>query len=628
MANSVVYILSVFVCAHSFRALYPTIPLRRPLSQSPKLQPRPLLRTELHFKEKDEPIVVGRNKTAVSAFADFDFDNPFPMDEKAGAFNMTNLMKSVGTFRELATPYFTESENGRTAILTVLGLTLLNSGVSVLFSYVGRDFMSSLNSKDTAEFGVMLQKYAAVLIGCVPVSVIYRYQREKLCLNWREWMTTRVLNLYKRNRVYYNIERSPSSTLIDNPDQRITEDIRSFTTFSLTILITLTRSVIDLLSYSAILYSIKPDLFLVIVGYSIFGTVVTSAIGGKLVPLNFNQLQREANLRYSLVRIRENAESIAFYGGEELEIKGVVERLEGVVENAMAVITQSRNLEFFTTSYSYLIQILPVSAVAPLYFAGTIPLGVVTQTTGAFNHILNDLSIVVNSFEGLSAFSAGVERLGEFLEAIRNFDGERVDDEGSIMSFEDVSGEKNEADKAVKKTGEREIVNVSGNKIATTTDSLSPAVIFSCDDLTIKTPDLQRTLVSGLTVKLKPSSNLLIVGSSGSGKSSLLRTIAGLWDGGSGSISRPKLNEVFFLPQKPYCTVGSLRDNLLYPCIISEDMVCDYADDDKLLRVLDEVGLHDLAARCAQEGVDRQDGLNTVKDWTNILSLGEQQRLR
>lgn len=317
----------------------------------------------------------------------------------------------------MSLPYFTSTRQGKVAFATVIALTLLNSGVSVAFSYVGRDFYSALSSKDPEQFNEMLLKFSAALTLGVPVSVFYRYQREKLSLEWREWMTTRVLDLYFSNGVYYGVERGG---MVDNPDQRIAEDVKSFTAFSLTLFITAVTSVIDLASFSAILYSIKPSLFLDIFAYALFGTVSTSYIGRRLGGLNFEQLKKEADFRYALVRVRENAEGIAFYEGEDTEGGEVGDRLGRVVENTGDVIKAQRNLEFFTTAYRYLIQVLPVSVVAPLFFAGTIPLGVVTQSTSAFNHILSDLSVIVNQFESLSLFSAGIGRLKEFLDEVRD----------------------------------------------------------------------------------------------------------------------------------------------------------------------------------------------------------------
>jgi ABC-type uncharacterized transport system fused permease/ATPase subunit len=237
-----------------------------------------------------------------------------------------------------------------------------------------------------------------------PIVTLYRFQREQLAVSWREWMTERTLKLYSSSRVYYALERSRQ---IDNPDQRICEDVRTFTGFSLQLFITIVTSIIDLASFSFILFSIQPQLFVSIFGYAVFGTVVTTLLGQQLVALNFARLQKEADFRYALVRLRDNAESIAFYAGEDLEGKTIEGRFQNVVNNTRKINVAQRNLEFFTNAYRYLIQILPVSVVAPQYFAGSIELGVISQSVGAFNHILSDLSIIVNQFESLSAFSAG-----------------------------------------------------------------------------------------------------------------------------------------------------------------------------------------------------------------------------
>jgi ABC-type uncharacterized transport system fused permease/ATPase subunit len=195
----------------------------------------------------------------------------------------------------------------------------------------------------------MMTKFGAALVVGAPVAVVYRFQREQLAVHWREWMTDRTLQLYNSNRVYYALERDifgssaeesdgengitqkgDASTLIDNPDQRITEDVRTFTAFSLQLFIELARSLIDLVSFSFILYSIQPQLFATIIGYATFGTVTTTLLGRSLLPLNFRKLRTEADLRYLLVRQRENAESIAFYGGEDVEGKEVTSRLRKV----------------------------------------------------------------------------------------------------------------------------------------------------------------------------------------------------------------------------------------------------------------------------------------------------------
>jgi putative ATP-binding cassette transporter len=585
-------------------------------------------------------------------------DKNNPHNEK---FDWNTAGKQFKLFLEMAGPYYKESVEARYLLAGVLALTLMNSGISVLFSYLGKDFWNALSTKDVEGFTQILQKYVGALLVGAPVITAYRYQREQLSVHWREWMTVRTFQLYTQNRVYYSLERS---TAIDNPDQRIAEDVDSFTSYSLTLLITILTSLIDLGSFSLILWNIYPQLYFALIGYAVFGTLVTTTIGSNLVGLNFSQLQREADLRYALVRLRDNSESIAFYAGEDIEGRAVEQRVDKVMGNKRDLNAAKRNLEFFTNAYRYMVQIIPVAVVAPKYFAGDIGLGVISQSAGAFNHILNDLSIIVNQFESLSTFSAGVDRLSTFYEAMRDVDTKRGDDFQLLQmgpkneTTTDANGETTWAMQSSVELQAAHSITLhdleSRSAMAMTGangqqhDDHSNKMILSMDHLELCTPDQKRILISDLCMNLYEGENLLIVGNSGAGKSSLLRAIAGLWTVGSGSISRPASDEVYFLPQRPYCTVGTLRDQLLYPSldafseIASEDDAAattkghavqtskshrlkESITDDDLLEVLEKVDLLDVAAR-AGDG-DPVKGLQSVLDWSNMLSLGEQQRL-
>lgn len=365
-----------------------------------------------------------------------------------------------------------------------------------------------------------------------------------------------------------------------------------------------------------------------------------------LLPLNFDKLRREADLRYLLVRIRENAESIAFYGGEDVEGRGVASRLSRVVDNRREINAAERDLELFTRTYRNLVRVLPIAVVAPRYFAGAVPLGTVTQSSGAFNHILNDLTVFVKKFEQLSSFAAGIERLGSFMMAMRHADPMRGEEDGLLalpmeLDATDIMDNTTaELDAAGAKASKEEILDGTIKMTVEKMPSFSVHggnILLKMVKLGLVTPDRKRTLIDNLDLTVHEGEHLLIVGNSGAGKSSLLRAIAGLWTAGSGEIARVPDDEVYFLPQRPYCALGSLKDQLLYPSAEALDpddcpeghrlgrshLLRRSMTDRDLLDVLDAVDLRELPDRFGDG--DPVKGLNAVLDWSNILSLGEQQ---
>ena len=478
-------------------------------------------------------------------------------------------------FSAIAAPYWFGDEKWQARGLLVLLVVLLlgQTGFAVLFNQLTGEFTSALAAKDADRFWTAINECLVILVVAVPIYAFYYYVRDKLGIYWRRWLTRHFLGSYFGNRAYYELN---ASTEIDNPDQRVAEDINTFTQRSLYFLLVLIGALLQLLAFSGVLWSISTELVFFLIIYAIVGTTITLKVFGKiLIGLNFYQLRREANFRFSLVRIRENAEAIAFYRGEAQESWQVGKRFNEAFSNYNKLIRAQLNLNLFQYGYSFMTIILPSAIIAGRVLSGELEVGRAIQAAGAFAAILSALTVIVDNFESLSRFAAGIDRLD------------------SLARF---------------LAGENGVPLKAGNRIALLEDAH-----LSIENLTLQTPDYERILIKDLTLAINPGEGVMIVGASGCGKSSLLRAIAGLWRSGSGRIIRPGAGETLFLPQRPYMLLGSLRYQLLYP---KQDRVI---ADEELLRLLERVNLPDIAARFG--------GLEAELDWAKVLSVGEQQRI-
>jgi putative ATP-binding cassette transporter len=444
--------------------------------------------------------------------------------------------------------------------------------LSVVNSYAMRDLMTAVSDKNAVEFPQACLKVFAVFTTFAVLMVFWQYTQDLLQINWRQWLTNDLLKKYFQHKNYYQIQ---SNHIIDNPDQRIAEDVNNFIRLSIDILGFIVGEIIEIGAFIAVLLTLDVFLAELAIFIAIARTVITLIIGRKFSFLKFRELQVEADFRYGLVHTRDNSESIAFYHGEKYEYNTISQRFLYVVKNFHQLIGVKRNLNLFTRTSGFFVSNLPIVFLAPRFFAGEIEFGEITQASGAFMSIYGSLSLIVEQFDRLTDYKAEVDRLGTLVEVI---------------------SQQPELEQSEYQT----IETVENNSL-------------NLKNVTLQTPDRQRTLVTDLSVEVPQCQGLLVVGHSGIGKSSLMRGIAGLWNSGTGCIIRPKPEETLFLPQRPYMLLGNLRSQLLYP---KTDKI---ASDRQLESALEKVNLPDLTERVG--------GLNAELNWPDVLSLGEQQRL-
>jgi len=483
-------------------------------------------------------------------------------------------------------PYWFSEDRwkGRLLLATIIGLALAQVYLAVLFNQWNAAFYNALQDKNLPEFTHQLGVFTILATIFIAIAVYRQYFNQMLTIRWRRWMTNQYQSAWLSNHAYYRLQVIYKST--DNPDQRIADDIDGFTSSTLSLGIGLLSSVVTLVSFVAILWGLSGTLeftihqhHIAIPGYmlwaallySVIGTWLTHKIGRPLVKLNYDQQRFEANFRYSMVRLRENAENIAFYKGEPVEKHQLGERFSHILHNWWQIMRKQKQLNWFTSGYSQVAIIFPVLVAAPRYFAGAIQLGGLMQTASAFGRVQESLSWLIDVYPQFANWKATTDRLSGFTAAIHT-------------SHDDVARRK---------------INVRTNEIKS----------LAINNLTLTLPD-GKPLITAFNLELKPGDRLLLTGPSGSGKTTLLRALAGLWPYGSGEIIMPANAKTLFVPQKPYLPILSLREIVCYPHPIT-----DY-DDKAVAEALTAVGLEMLIPR-----------LGVSDNWSQSLSLGEQEKL-
>lgn len=477
----------------------------------------------------------------------------------------------------MITPYWRSEEKGRAWLLlaAVIGLSLFSVAISVWINHWYKDFYNALEKKDTAAFWQLIGYFGGIAAVAILGAVYRLYLTQMLTIRWRAWLTEKHFSRWLAHKNYYQLEQGGYT---DNPDQRISEDLNNFTSGTLSLGLGLLRNVVSLVSFSIILWGVSGSIevfgvtipgymFWCALLYAAVGSWLTHLIGRRLIGLSNQQQRFEADLRFSMVRVRENAESIALYNGEPNERQRLSSRFGKVWQNFWDIMKVSKRLTFFTAGYSQIAIIFPFIVAAPRYFTGKIELGELMQINSAFGNVQENFSWFINAYSELATWRATSDRLLSFQQAMS-------DNEQRTPAID------------VRPEGERLVIKDLGMDLAD-----------------------GRHLLTDADMTVEPGQRVMLSGRSGSGKSTLLRAMGHLWPAGHGSIRLPA-TRYLFLPQKPYLPIGTLKAVLSYP---QDDSV--YAPE-RYAQVLETCRLPHLVSR-----------LDEANHWQRMLSPGEQQRL-
>ena len=501
---------------------------------------------------------------------------------------MNNLRATLAIVWRIAAPYFKSEDKwaGIGLLAAVIAIELCSVGMDVLINQWRNRFYTALQNKDWDTFNREMLVFCAIAAGSVVLGVYQLYLNQWLQIRWRSWMTGKYLREWMHDANHYRMQLAGDAA--DNPDQRITDDVKLFVSQTLGLGLGLLNSIVSLASFLVILWGLSELLPLLLFGvdfsipgylvwgaiiYAIFGTVLTQWIGSPLVNLDFNQQRLEADFRFNLVRVRENSEQIALLKGEGAERQRLSERFSRVVGNWYGIMSRTKRLTAFTQSYAQAAVVFPFALAGPAYFVSkTVQLGALIQIAEAFGKVQDALSFFVSAYRTMAEWRAVIARLDGFENAI-----------GSAAA--------------------------KAHAPSSIALSASAADQIDLSELLVRLPN-GTPLVSVDGFAIRKGEHILVTGPSGAGKSTLFRAIAGIWPYGGGEIAVPAKATLMMLPQRPYLPIATLKAAIAYPADESTYTAEQIAD------VLQDVDLPKLAAR-----LDEED------HWNRMLSLGEQQRL-